>query len=365
MRIVFIIQNSGQIYGAERSLVDLLTILADTGHEVMVWLLQETRLGSLTGDFEQQIQNSGAVVKSFPVRSAFSMPLIRSLRRALGGDRPDVLHTIGYKANLHVCLALWNQSDSPVWVCAVHGWLFRRQWKELFYGWLDVQAMKRADAVLVLSEFYQDLIRRRMPLQRIERIPTGLPKPFFEAATGSAYSGPFTVGILGRLSEEKNHRLLLDALATMDEERGVQALIAGEGPLRADLIRRIQSMGLQDRVRLEGYMNQDEFFSRIHVLILCSRIENRPYAVMESMACGIPVIGTRVGGIPELISDGVDGILVEPDVGFLRSAILRLAGDSASRQTMGSAAREKAERVFRAEPYAEEHIRFYRKLCDR
>ncbi|MEQ1800518.1 MAG: glycosyltransferase family 4 protein [Gammaproteobacteria bacterium] len=122
-------------------------------------------------------------------------------------------------------------------------------------------------------------------------------------------TGP-TVLSVGNLLELKGHHLLVEALVQLP---GVTALIAGEGPMRPSLERLASERGVGDRVRLLGNLPQEELvacYRAADMLVLASSREGMPNVVLESLACGTPVIATPVGGIPELIDSAESGLLL-------------------------------------------------------
>lgn len=162
---------------------------------------------------------------------------------------------------------------------------------------------------------------------------------------------------VGRLDEIKGFVHLIDACVLLSR-RGVafDCNIIGEGPLRQALQKRIDTAGLGPCVRLLGAMPQEkvrEHLSRAAVFVLPSVVTSRgdrdgiPVALMEAMAVGLPVVSTRVSGIPELVVDGVTGRLAEPgDAEGLSWAIERVLTEPAATSAMAREARSKVERDF-------------------
>ncbi len=357
MNVCFLLQDIGAVYGAERATLDLARGLRGAGVEVSFLLIKETRLGPVGSGLESAILKDAHAVHSVTTAKRFSLRLVREIRGALREMNADGLHCVGPKATLHGGLATRWGREVPV-VSTVHGWLFRSEWKERFYTWLEQRALTRCSAVVVLSTFYRDLLEG-MGVSRVRHIPSGLDADGL--GIGESPSG-FTVGMMARFSEEKNHGLLLEALAG---RVAMKALFAGEGPLRTAVEERAESLGVADRVRFEGYLDRDAFLSQINVLVLCSRIENLPYSVLEAMAWRIPVVVTRVGGLPDLVEDGVTGFLVEPgDVEGMEQALTRLAEDPDLCLRMGKAGRAKVEREFGVEQMVEAHLSMYRSLAE-
>lgn len=152
---------------------------------------------------------------------------------------------------------------------------------------------------------------------------------------------------VGRLAAVKGLTILLEAIARIDE---VILNIAGDGPERSMLEQKARTLGLSERVQFLGYQSQQqvrELLKRTDLFVLSSFAEGVPVVLMEAMAAGVPVIATRIAGIPELIQDGTSGILVSPgDVDATIDAIQRLLDNPDLRSSFASAGRETIERDF-------------------
>jgi glycosyltransferase involved in cell wall biosynthesis len=151
---------------------------------------------------------------------------------------------------------------------------------------------------------------------------------------------------VGRLSEEKGVDVLLEALG---RSTTLRADIVGDGPERTALERLAASLGVDDRVRFHGRVAADAVHDAMRaasVAVVPSRwYENMPIAVLEAFAAGVPVVASAIGGLPELIDDGSDGILVPPDEpGVLARTLTTLTTEPRRAFDMGRAARAKAER---------------------
>lgn len=189
---------------------------------------------------------------------------------------------------------------------------------------------------------------------RIQVLHHGIDLRRFVAGSGI---GSGRIVSVGRLVPKKGFADLIAALELLKRDGiGFEAGIFGGGPLHDELLARTQAAGLRDRVRFHGARTQDAIigaYQRAGLFVLAPVItesgdrDGIPNVLVEAMACGLPVISTRVSGIPELITDGVDGILVEPhDPGALAHGMARMLADRSLAARLGLAARRKVEQRF-------------------
>lgn len=158
--------------------------------------------------------------------------------------------------------------------------------------------------------------------------------------------GPVQIICVARLAPIKAQRILIDAVARLGESgREVRLHLVGDGADRPMLEARRRAAGLEERVVFHGWLNQDKvaaLYRESDIAALSSFDEGIPVALMEPMAMEIPCVATYVAGVPELIQDGVNGLLVPAsDVAALEKALARLVDDAALRGRLGKAGREK------------------------
>ncbi|HMM73122.1 MAG TPA: glycosyltransferase family 4 protein, partial [Rhodocyclaceae bacterium] len=189
------------------------------------------------------------------------------------------------------------------------------------------------------------------PSERVVSIPTGIDfdhlVPQRSSATVRTELGlgvdDFVVLMVGVIRAVKRHEVALAAFAQLATELPSSRLvIAGDGPMRAWVEARAHALGIAGKTRFLGERDDvGELIGAGDVLLLSSRSEGVPQAVTQALGLGRPVVATRVGGVPELVEDGVSGKLVEPeDVAGMARALATLAGDAALRRRMGEAGRE-------------------------
>jgi glycosyltransferase involved in cell wall biosynthesis len=171
------------------------------------------------------------------------------------------------------------------------------------------------------------------------------------AARGAALArlgltpGPFTVGTVGNLTAKKNHDALVAAVGILRRTvPGARLVLVGGGPREAALRQLVRAADLEGAVLMTGVRDDvPALLPAFDVFAMSSRFEGLSIALLEAMAAGVAPVVTRVGGMPEVIRDGRDGLLVEPDdPGALAEAMVRLAGDDAFRSAVGAAARRRA-----------------------
>ena len=356
MKIGFLLQDTGVIYGAQRATLDLLRVLAERGVEPHVALMRERRRADLPADYRTALATYAAVT-DLPVDSAFAHALARSVRGFAKERGFRVLHSVGYKADVHAAMA--GRGGALKLVSTVHGWFFLGEFRETFYRWINLRALRRFDRVIVLSRWYENWLRPRVG-ERVTLIPTGFDPGSLTCPPPP--DGHFTFAHAARFTAEKNHALLVRAVQRAHEAGAVfRVIMAGDGPLREEIRAQVAAAGLERVIEIPGFLPREELLARSHAFVQCSRIENLPYAVLEAMAARRPVVATRVGGLPDLIDDGVTGWLVPPDdPAALADAMRKLAGENCD--AMGPAARAKLEHDFSPARMAAAHLDLYREL---
>jgi glycosyltransferase involved in cell wall biosynthesis len=170
---------------------------------------------------------------------------------------------------------------------------------------------------------------------------------------------PVILGVF-RLSEEKRPLTFIEVCARVAEEvPALRILIAGVGPCEGAMRRRIAELGLESRISLLGRRHDvSGLLATASLLLLTSAFEGMPNIVMEAQSAGVPVVASRVGGVPDCVVDGVTGFVLdlEDTRGFV-SCCVQLLGDSALRARMGAAAADSMRRFFSKTALAERYLR--------
>lgn len=271
-------------------------------------------------------------------------PLIRLLRQ----ESVEIIHSHKYGSNIWA-VVLGRLARVPVVVAHEHSWSYRgRPVRKLLDRWLIARG---SSAFLTVSE--EDR-RRMIEIERIRPdevtlLPNGIDAlPAADGARvreelGIARGVPVLVSV-AVLREEKQLHLLIQAAAELAREfPGLRLLIAGGGPLHDELAGLAAQLGIADAVRLLGPRRDvPDVLAAADVAVLCSRFEGTPLSVLEYMDAGLPVVASRVGGLPHVIEHGVHGLLTEPnDAHALAGGIRELLSDPGRARRMGAAGRER------------------------
>jgi colanic acid/amylovoran biosynthesis glycosyltransferase len=213
------------------------------------------------------------------------------------------------------------------------------------------EKVERFDFVRSISNYGRSqmmLVSDPRVWDRIEPVPLGIdpslyaPRPFVESPA------PFRLICVGLLAAVKGYPVLLESIATLvSEGRDVSLRLVGDGPDRKALEQLVAERDLQARVSFAGWLTQEEVraeYQSADLFALASFAEGVPVVLIEAMAMEIPCVATRITGIPELIEDGVSGLLVTPaDPAELASAIGRLMDDGKLRRVIGANGRRRVE----------------------
>lgn len=389
--------------GSERYYFDLQAELAARGHEVAVFSTKHT-LNEATpweeyfvGEVDYRIGADRAAL-GLARDVIWNRDAASRLDRLLERFRPDVahLHNFHHQLSPSILEPLARRGIPVVqtlhdykWVCPAYLFLSQGRLCERCgpgNRFLPV-VMKQCqhDSLLRSLVVYLESSRSwgRRDFERVarflapsafmaERVTThGLPHdrviemPYF--VRSAAYRPADVPGAdflyLGRLSREKGLPVLFDALARRKGRFHLR--IAGGGPLEAEL--RARALDEDLPVTFLGHMGGERLHDAIRaaraVIVPSVWYENQPYAILETMALGVPVIGAKIGGIPELVEPGVTGYLAEPgDPGSLLEAMDLVEADPAAAHRMGRAARQRIENDFGARRALDRLEALYREL---
>jgi colanic acid/amylovoran biosynthesis glycosyltransferase len=236
--------------------------------------------------------------------------------------------------------------------------------------------VRSADAVACISDYCRDELGALVGAGETDHlglVRMGVDVTRFAPAAerrAARAPGPLRLLFVGRLVPEKGPSDLLAAVARLRAAgRDLDVVVVGNGPLREQLAAEVAAQGLQDVVRLLGPVGQDDlpaWYEWADVFCLPSYAEGVPVVLMEAMATQLPVVTTRIAGIPELVRDGDTGLLVEPGrPELVAAAVERLAAAPAERAELGRRARRRIVEEFQPAENAERLVALWRRTAAR
>jgi glycosyltransferase involved in cell wall biosynthesis len=286
--------------------------------------------------------------------------------------RPDLLHIQGYTTNLLFVIEWAHKKNIPI-VYEEH-----QTPTSQFSWWQDFsQSINKADIVVAVSEKSAEGLRSVCGVtQPIVVCNPLLPDPF---ASGwkknkkqEEVNASITVTTVARLYVTKGLQYLLSAIPLVQRKYpDVKFRVYGDGPIRQELLNYAQQLGLDGETIFVGSFTTREELNQImaqtDIFVLSSILEGQPVTLVEAMAYGCPIVSTSVGGIPELIEDGVNGLLCEPaDPNCLARKICALIDDHNLRDRLGSEARRSYELgPFQPAAVCEHFISIYTELLEK
>jgi glycosyltransferase involved in cell wall biosynthesis len=291
------------------------------------------------------------------------------VRQLLTDIRPDVVHTHGYRTDvLHGSVA--RSLKIPV-VTTVHGFT-GGGWKNRFYESLQIGAFRRADAVVVVSHpLRARLNSRRVPDQKIHCIPNAWadPIPFLDRHEARAELGipdnVWCAGFIGRLGREKGPDIFADAIGKLKSSGPgeISGLMIGGGVMQAEIAALPVASGPEATLRLAGAIEDaGRLIRAFDALVLSSRTEGTPMVLFEAMAAGVPIVATRVGGIPDVVTPN-EAVLVPPEDSVELSEALRQVRDHPGKASeRANRAAERLATAYGADRWREAYDSVYRRV---
>lgn len=337
--------------GPERQMLGLAEALPARYRSAFVSFWEDGECAAFLDEARERGFDAATVRESkFRPRAA-----VRELEALLRRCRADVLISHGYKANL---LGLWAARRASIPALAVsRGWT-AENWRVRTYEELDRLVLRRMDHVVCVSEGQRTkVLQSGVRPAKTSVIHNAVRVEGIESDAG--YGAMLRqlvpaedrriVCSVGRLSPEKGFGILVEAARLVAAQVPDVAFIHfGDGPLRASLESKRHAFGLSGRLVFAGFRKDARrFLPHVDVVVLPSFTEGLPNVALEACAAGKPIVATRVGGTPEIVRDGVNGLLVPAgDPGALAEKILTLLASTKLRHELGAEGRALVEREF-------------------
>ena len=366
--------------GAQRYVYDLATNIQRGYFDVSV-------LAGGSGPLFGELKKAGVITKAIPalerdIRIFADISAFLFLLRFFIRERPDIIHLnspkIGGLGGVAAKIASLITGHCSLVVYTVHGWAFfedrsfMTRWLIRFFSWLSSLTY---DVVILVDRHDLDAALSFIPRQKCTLIPNGI-SPIATVPRREARSlllgthrarqdeSVVLMGTVAELTRTKGLRYLIEAASILRTAAPVprfKIVIVGDGDERMMLESLIKSNHVQDTVILRGRVDRAAlYFSGLDVFVLPSVKEGLPYVILEAMSSGIPIIATDVGGIPDLVLDGTNGILVNPRNPLaIAEALQILINDPERRTSFGAQSKQIMTRQFGLEQMVTDTVRVY------
>ena len=359
--------------GAEVQVATLLKNLAkQPGLELSAILLNPGRLA-------EEIRNLGVESLVIPENETGFFGLLLKAAEFLRSKRISVLHSHRYKENLLASL-LARRLGIPALVRTQHGSVepqrgLKELKRKLIHGIDGLTARWNADCVIGVSAELTQRLVRDFGAEKVRMVPNGVDVEQVKSCLTIAEARQrlgippdcFVLGTAGRLEPVKRLDIFLEAARRIAEQHAAtRFIVAGDGSERTRLTTLARDLGVAERVHFLGHRNDIfDVLRAFDIMVLSSDHEGLPMVLLEALALGVVVVARNVGGIPEVIQDGISGVLVATDSpAAVAAGCLELLADEDRRQRLAQEARNRVIQEYSATMTAERTAQIYRSVLD-
>jgi glycosyltransferase involved in cell wall biosynthesis len=358
MRIVQLVENL-EVGGLERLAVDLILAQQGAGHECFVYCL----FGA--GPLKKDLDRAGIPVVEFHKEHRSKAVVVWAMTRQLRRDRATVLH--GHNPGVHHFAAVSARlAGVPVCLNTRHSATSSTgaPYQERYFRWVQ----PFTDHVVFVCDYVRRELEPRLnyPAAKYSVIVNGIPlEPFLaQPASPGSVPGRLRLGTIGRLVPAKGHAVLIEAFSRVAARLPHATLqIFGYGALEDALRAQIRELGMENRILLEGRTTDPaRTLAALDLFVFSSVNEGLPLVILEAMAAGLPVVATRVGGVPEVAPASLFPWYTTPgSVPELADALLR-AATFPELARVGREGREIAARSYSIAEIERQYDSLYRRL---
>jgi glycosyltransferase involved in cell wall biosynthesis len=356
---------SGDLWaGAEAMAFQLLSgLLKEKNIDLFVLLLNQGKLLQkcyLEGTKTYLIDEN---INSFPKILYKSIDLSIKIK-------PDIVHAHRYKENILAAM-IQPFCGMPLLISTQHG---RKEvegktsyFQRIISCTNRISLIWRFKKIVAVSEDTKNylLTEKRINIKKIKSIHNGIDPCYYRAQKKKSNIANIKIGSAGRLFPVKNYLQMIDiAVDVIKYRKNVEFILAGDGPERNAIKRRIKRFGIEKQVKLLGHIDDmNTFYGEIDIYINTSLHEGSPMTILEAMASGRPVLAFHTAGLKEIISNGLDGYTVPAGSTKLFAAkIVSLIDDQKMIAKMGYEARKKIEDKYASKHMAKKYVTLYEKI---
>ncbi|MGA1191616.1 MAG: glycosyltransferase [Bdellovibrionota bacterium] len=359
---VLILIDTARIGGPGKGILQLLEWSHSEESFLRVATFQSRRHRS--SEFIEELQKNGHTPLILQERGRYDLSPLRTLSRELLQGKYDIVQSHGYKAHLYAQLI--TRMIAIKWIAVLNGWT-AENWRVRVYHALDRLNIRRASTIVAVSEELRTYARK---------VASGVPSRVISNAVDVHervpvrryhQGGVFRLGVFGRLSPEKGHRFLFEALGGIPEASHIfEVDIIGEGVERERLEELARQLGLHRSIRFRGYQrNLRAHYESSDLIVLPSLREGSPNVLLEAMSLGMPVLASDIPSIRAVINEGHTGFLfATADSNALRAKLLEIMSLSECQLSdIGEAARSYVRKEFNPEVRQQRFAQLYQELA--
>lgn len=356
---IFHVETGRHLYGGALQVCYLMEGLAQRGIDNLLVCTQGSRIAQEAAGY--------ATVCELPMKGELDLLFPFRLLRLIRQHRPDIVHVHSRRG-----ADLWGGICGRI--AGVPAVITRRvdnrEWPpfaRLKYGsYSRVVSISEGIRQVLLSEgLASDKVDCIHSVVDFEQYQQPRDREWFEAQFGVPATAPL-IGMIAQLIPRKGHRFLLEVLPRLLERfPTLRVVFFGQGPLQQELQESINEHQLNGVVSLAGFRkDMHKILPCLDLVVHPALMEGLGVSLLQAAAAGVPIVGARAGGIPEVVRDGLNGRLVEPgNSEALFAAVSELLADSTLARTYGAAGRELVQRDFSIGTMVEGYVRLYRKLA--
>lgn len=361
MKILFIIARADTVAGAQVHVRDLAIELQKQHHKVLV-------ITGKKGVYNKVLERAG--IKYFvcntlrqPISPWYDWLSLRFFLDSILQFQPDIISTHSSKTGILGRLAA-KITKTPC-VFTAHGWSFTAGVPEpsrTIYQTIEKLTEPLANKIICVSECdRQSGIQVGMKPENIITIHNGMTDISEDLKANLSQTNPIKIVMVARFSKQKDHLTLIEAFKNIPD---AELILIGDGEKLAEVQAYVEQIGIAEKVKFLGFReNVGEILAGAHIFALISNWEGLPYTIIEAMRAGLPVIASDVGGISEILIDGVTGYLIpRKDVATLSQRLSSLVSDEALRQKMGHQGRQRYESNFTFEQMYQKTLQAYQEV---
>ncbi|MCM8826813.1 MAG: glycosyltransferase [Candidatus Omnitrophica bacterium] len=363
INILYIIWSLG-LGGAESVVINLVKGLDKGRFNPFVCCLNDK------GIFAEELEREEIKVIALNKKPGLDFSIIPKMIRLINTHNIDIVHTHLWGANC------WGRVAAvlgrvKIIIATEHS---VDVWKPKHYFLIDRFLSRFTHKIVVVSEAVKDFYKSKgIAEEKLEVIYNGINEENFRISGEirekirkelGVNDNTKVLGIIGRLVEPKGHKFLFNAMGMLDGKYNLKVVVVGEGVEKETLKEMVRSLGLEDKVIFTGFRNDvNNILQSIDILVIPSLREGLPLVMLEAMASGVPVISSKVGGIPEVIINGKNGILIEPaNVRELAEAISVLVSNNELYQYLSHQAKQSIKAKFTLDRMIKDIEELYLKL---